>query len=86
MTPTPRSGQVIAVRGPVLDVRFPTPPLPQINEALRIAWDRPGELIAEVAAHLDEASVRAVALQPTAGLRRGTRVQAMGGPLTMPVG
>ena len=79
-------GRVTAVRGPVIDVAFDAAPLPRLADALRIAWDRPGELIAEVAAHLDEASVRAVALQPTAGLRRGTRVQATGGPLTMPVG
>ena len=36
--------------------------------------------------HLDYTTVRAVALQPTAGLRRGTPVQATGGPMTMPVG
>ena len=33
MPPLPRSGPVIAVRAPVLDVRFPTAPLPRINEA-----------------------------------------------------
>ncbi|HET9018897.1 MAG TPA: F0F1 ATP synthase subunit beta [Acetobacteraceae bacterium] len=79
-------GRITAVRGPVIDVAFDAGPLPRIEEALRIAWDRPGDLIAEVQAHLDDATVRAVALQPTAGLRRGTRVQATGVPLTMPVG
>src|SRR5487761_602742 len=86
MPVTPRSGQVIAVRGPVLDVRFPTPPLPQINEALRVAWDRPGALIVEVQSHLDQVTLRAIALAETAGLRRGTEVLATGGPLTIPVG
>ena len=86
MAATPRSGQVVAVRGPVLDVRFPTPPLPRINEALHVAWDRPAPLIAEVQSHLDPVTVRAIALAETAGLRRGTEVRATGGPLTVPVG
>jgi F-type H+/Na+-transporting ATPase subunit beta len=38
-----------------------------------------------VQSHIDGATVRAVALQPTAGLRRGTQVQATGRPITMPV-
>jgi len=61
-------------------------PLPRIAEALRIAWDRPGALVAEVQSHLDGRTVRAVAMQPTAGLRRGAAVRATGGTLTMPVG
>jgi F-type H+-transporting ATPase subunit beta len=39
-----------------------------------------------VQSHLDRTTVRAVALQPTAGLRCGASVQATGGPITMPVG
>ena len=46
----------------------------------------PASLIAEVQSHLDATTVRAVALQPTAGLRRGTEAQATGEPITMPVG
>jgi len=86
MSAPPLSGQVIAVRGPVLDVRFPGQNLPRINEALRVAWDRPGTLIAEVQSHLDQVTVRAIALAETAGLRRGTEVRPTGGPLTVPVG
>jgi F-type H+-transporting ATPase subunit beta len=77
---------VVAVRGPVIDIAFPAGPLPPIDEALSIAWDQPGPLVAEVQSHVDEATVRAIALQPTAGLRRGTMVRATGRPLTMPVG
>jgi F-type H+/Na+-transporting ATPase subunit beta len=79
-------GRIVALRGPVIDVAFDTGALPQINEALRVERDQPGLLIAEVQSHLDRTTVRAVALQPTAGLRRGTEVQATGGPITMPVG
>jgi len=88
MPPSPASshGRVVALRGPVIDVGFDAGPLPQIEEALRVQWDRPGTLVAEVQSHLDSTTVRAVALQPTAGLPRGASVQATGGPLTMPVG
>jgi F-type H+-transporting ATPase subunit beta len=79
-------GKVVALRGPVIDIAFEAGPLPPIEQALRIEWDQPGPLIAEVQSHLDDRTVRAVALQPTAGLRRGASVQPTGGPITMPVG
>ncbi len=84
-SPTPCHGRVVALRGPVIDVTFKIG-LPPIEQALRVEWDQPGPLLAEVQSHLDYTTVRAVALQPTAGLRRGTPVQATGGPITMPVG
>jgi F-type H+-transporting ATPase subunit beta len=39
-----------------------------------------------VQSHLDETTVRAIALQPTAGLRRGVAAHVSGGPLEVPVG
>ena len=77
---------ITAVRGAVVDVTFPQGPLPQINEALRIEWDRQGEMLAEVQSHLDAHTVRTIALQATAGLSRGTTVAATGAPITVPVG
>jgi F-type H+-transporting ATPase subunit beta len=85
-SPPQSSGRVVALRGPVIDVAFESGTLPRIEEALRVEWDQPGALIAEVQSHIDRTTVRAVALQPTAGLRRGAPVQATGGPITMPVG
>ncbi len=82
----PGHGQVVGLRGPVVDIAFAAGNLPPIEQALRIEWDQPGPLVAEVQSHLDDTTVRAVALQPTAGLRRGTMVHATGGPITMPVG
>ncbi|HTW69689.1 MAG TPA: F0F1 ATP synthase subunit beta [Acetobacteraceae bacterium] len=73
----------MAIRGAVLDVAFDGGHLPAIDEALRIG---DAGLIAEVQSHLDPSSVRAVALQATAGLHRGMPVRATGGPLTAPVG
>jgi F-type H+/Na+-transporting ATPase subunit beta len=79
-------GEVLAVRGAVVDIAFDAGHLPQIDEALVIEWDRPALLIVEVQAHVDDATIRAVALQATAGLQRGTAVRATGGPITVPVG
>src|SRR5271167_4752734 len=80
------TGKVVAVRGAVVDVAFDVGPLPQLDEALIVDWDQPETLMLEVQAHLDETTVRGVALQATAGLKRGVPVRATGGPLTVPVG
>jgi F-type H+-transporting ATPase subunit beta len=77
---------VLAVRGAVVDVAFDGGDLPRIEEALIVEWDRPGAILVEVQAHLDAKTVRGVALQSTAGLRRGERVRATGSPITVPVG
>jgi F-type H+-transporting ATPase subunit beta len=79
-------GSVLAVRGAVVDVAFDGAQLPRIDDSLIVEWDRPGSLTVEVQAHLDESTVRGVALQSTAGLKRGTPVRATGGPITVPVG
>lgn len=65
------AGSVIGVRGAVVDVVFEPAELPRLDEALVVEWDQPEKLIVEVQAHLDERTVRAVALQATAGLKRG---------------
>ncbi len=78
-------GEVVAVRGAVVDVAFDGV-LPQVDAALVIEWDRPERLVVEVQAHLDERTVRGVALQATGGLRRGVSVTATGGPIEVPVG
>lgn len=84
--PTELRGQILAVRGPVIDVVFSGTELPQIDEALVVEWDAAAPLIIEVQAQLDEVTVRGVALQSTAGLKRGVRVRATGRPITVPVG
>jgi F-type H+-transporting ATPase subunit beta len=77
-------GVVIEVKGPVVDVRFEGE-LPSVNNALRIERDGT-DLILEVAQHLGDDRVRAIALDSTDGLSRGTPVYDTGGPITMPVG
>jgi len=66
----PAVGRVVAVRGAVLDVTFETAALPAIEDALRVEWDRTAPLSAEVQSLLDAHTVRAIALQDTAGLPR----------------
>jgi F-type H+-transporting ATPase subunit beta len=79
-------GKVLTVRGAVVDIAFDGARLPQLDEALIVEWDQAGQLIVEVQAHLDEHTVRGVALQATAGLKRGVPVRATGNPITVPVG
>jgi F-type H+-transporting ATPase subunit beta len=79
-------GQIVAVHGSVVDVRFPVGDLPAINEAILVEWDVGRPLIAEVQQHLDAETVRAVALENTAGLTRGVPARATGAPILAPVG
>lgn len=80
------TGYVVAVRGGVVDVTFSDGRLPEINEALSVAWDKADPLTLEVHAQLDDRNVRAIALHSTSGLSRGTPVRATGVPITVPVG
>ncbi|MBO9378763.1 F0F1 ATP synthase subunit beta [Sphingomonas histidinilytica] len=85
ITPFP-AGRVSAVRGAVVDVTFPSGSLPLVEDAL-LLFNEPGTPIAaEVQAHLDRHTVRAVALTSTSGLRRGGEARRAGGPLEVPVG
>ena len=83
MQPT---GTVLSVRGAVVDLAFVGATLPPINTALIVGWDRPEPLVLEVHSHVDDTTVRGIALQTTAGLARGTRVTATGSAITVPVG
>jgi F-type H+/Na+-transporting ATPase subunit beta len=84
-SPQPR-GKVVTVRGAVIDVVFDSTELPRLEEALIVEWDQPGPLVVEVQAHLDANTVRGVALQATAGLKRGVPVRPTGGPIMVAVG
>jgi F-type H+-transporting ATPase subunit beta len=75
-------GQVTAVRGGVVDVRFEGR-LPPINSLLRA---KEGRIALEVEFQLDPRRVRAIALTTTEGLARGEAVEDTGGPIEAPVG
>jgi F-type H+-transporting ATPase subunit beta len=77
-------GSIVEIKGVVLDAVFPSR-LPEINSALSIQTER-GELIAEVQQHLGDDRVRAVAMDSTDGLSRGTEVTDTGTSISVPVG
>jgi F-type H+-transporting ATPase subunit beta len=83
------TGRVARVTGPVVDVEFPHDSLPGIYNALKTTITIDGQssvLTLEVAQHLGDDLVRAIALKPTDGLVRGQEVTDTGGPITVPVG
>ncbi|HUW58207.1 MAG TPA: F0F1 ATP synthase subunit beta [Planctomycetota bacterium] len=79
---TPR-GEVVAIRGSVVDAVFPKP-LPGLRSQLLAGPE--GNVRIEVLSHVDGRTVRGIALTPTAGLWRGAPVRDTGGPITVPVG
>ena len=83
---TATQGRVVAIRGAVVDIAFASGRLPAINEALIIEDPGHTPVLVEVQAHLDDSTARAIALQATTGLRRGTPVAVVGGPVAVPVG
>ena len=81
-------GKIIQVMGPVVDIDFESY-LPAINEALDIDFvvdNQSRKLVLEVAAHIGDNRVRAIAMDMTEGLTRGEKVVARGNPITVPVG
>src|SRR5690606_2944820 len=83
LEPALQTGRTLAVRGSVVDVRFegelPAP-------GIRLEAGPEGETILEVFGHLDERTVRTVALTPTRGLARGPPVRDTGRVFDVPVG
>jgi F-type H+-transporting ATPase subunit beta len=81
------AGKVVQVRGPVVDVSFPTEELPDLLTAVRIQdEDRGIDLIIEVAQHLGDSTVRCIAMGSTDGLTRGMPAENTGAPIRVPVG
>src|SRR5579862_8455996 len=92
-------GRIEEVQGVVIEAVFPER-LPEINhaiairrpdvakeeEAIDIAAQEENYLICEVQQHLGDDRVRAVAMDTTDGLARGTEVIDTGAPITVPVG
>ena len=83
-------GKITQVIGPVVDVEFEPGKLPEIYHALKITnpalsgeeWN----LVVEVAQHLGENTIRAIAMDATDGLVRGQEVLDTGKQIVMPVG
>ena len=84
------TGKIVQVTGPVVDVEFPDGALPPIFTALKVTNksinDEQWNLTLEVAQHLGDRSLRAIAMDSTDGLVRGEKVQNTGNSITAPVG
>lgn len=79
-----KSGTIVQIVGVVVDVEFNNH-LPAIYNALSI--ERDGQkLMFEVAQHLSQSSVRAIALGPTDGLKRGDKLIDTLNPISVPIG
>jgi F-type H+-transporting ATPase subunit beta len=92
-------GRIEEVQGVVIEAVFDEEELPEIYNALEVEFDSPeeeegvsagtsaqGTLVFEVQQHLGDDRVRAVAMDTTDGLSRGTEIKDTGGPITVPVG
>ncbi|PQJ10057.1 F0F1 ATP synthase subunit beta [Flavipsychrobacter stenotrophus] len=83
----PNVGRIKQIIGPVVDVYFSgDSKLPEIFNALELTRENGDKLVLEVQQHLGEDSVRAVAMDGTEGLVRGTEVRDTGKAIAMPIG
>lgn len=85
-------GHILQVMGPVVDVKFEDGHLPEIYNALKVKHKAQSDmevdidLTLEVALHLGDNTVRAIAMDSTDGLIRGMEVEDTGAPISVPVG
>ena len=79
-------GKITQIIGAVLDIKFDTGCLPEINDAIKVPLKDGKDLTVEVAQHLGDDTVRCVSMGPTDGLVRGMDAVATGAPITIPVG
>ena len=78
-------GRIVQVIGSTFDAEFEESHLPEIYNALEVDLD--GKLLVlEVAQHLSESSIRAIALGSTDGLQRGAKVSNTGAAISVPIG
>ena len=81
-------GKIAQIIGPVVDVKFDndSQTLPKIFDALEITKENGNKVTLECQQHIGEDTVRAISMDSTDGLSRGTEVVATGAPILMPIG
>jgi F-type H+-transporting ATPase subunit beta len=77
------SGKIVQIIGAVIDVEFPRDQIPKIYDALKLDEV---DLTLEVQQQLGDGVVRAIAMGPSEGLRRGLSVSNTGKYISVPVG
>lgn len=78
-------GKLVQIIGPVLDIRFSEDNLPELLNAIHIE-NGEEKIVAEVAQHIGDDSVRCISMSSTDGLMRGMEAINTGKPITVPVG
>ena len=81
-----KTGKVIVVLGPVVDVAFEDSYMPRIYEKLLIDKEDGTFVALEVLQHVKSGVVRCIALQATEGVSRGMRALSNGHTIEVPVG
>ncbi|MBC2577976.1 F0F1 ATP synthase subunit beta [Peptostreptococcus russellii] len=80
-------GKIVQIVGAVLDVRFDNEKdLPNLLNALEIKTKDDKTIVAEVAQHIGNDTVRCIAMSATDGLVRGMDAVDTGAPISVPVG
>lgn len=80
-------GNVVAVQGPVVDVRFNTSAqVPKIFEMVRVDTLDGRSVTLEVAEHLSGNIARCIAMNSTLNIQRNAVAQAQGDPISIPIG
>ena len=80
-----KTGKIIQVMGPVVDVEFEDEELPAIRDALEVQ-NGDKKCIMEVAQHIGNNTVRCIMLAASEGLHRDMEVEATGSGIQVPVG
>ncbi len=85
-----RTGTVVQILGPVIDVRFDEGDLPEIYTALTVTNpsinDKGNNLVLEIVQHIGDNTVRTIAMDSTEGLKRGISAVDTREQITVPVG
>lgn len=80
-------GKIVQIVGAVLDIRFEDEKnLPNLLNALEIKLENGNKIVAEVAQHIGNDTVRCIAMSATDGLVRGMEAVDTGAPISVPVG
>ncbi len=85
-----KTGTIVQILGPVVDVRFEPGHLPEIYTRLLVTNpvidDKADNLVLEVVQHIGDNTVRSIAMDTTDGLMRGLDVKDTGEQIMVPVG
>lgn len=79
------TGIVKRIIGPVIDIQFEDSEMPQLLDAIKIKMED-HVVVAEVAQHVGDSTVRCIALSSTDGMKRGLKAVNTGAPIEVPVG